>query len=333
MPIERVLSCIQPTGEIHFGNYFGAIHNWVQLQQQYDCFFGIVNYHAITMPYKPDQLSKDTTNMIFDLLACGISLDRSHLFIQSLIPEHTELSWILSCYCSYGELQRMTQFKDKSESDKLQEKGTIVSAGLFTYPILQAADILMYHPAYVPVGKDQEQHLELARNIAQRFNHKHGTYFTDPNPLFTDVPKLLSLADPAKKMSKSLGDNHVIRVFEEEASIRKKVKVAVTDTGTQTSTTMSAGVSNLFEILKACEETEVYSTLFKNYQDGNLKYSVLKEEVANALVSKANYFIKRRKEIRDDHNTWLKKVQESSEQTRAVAQSTLTKVKELVGLI
>src|SRR5882724_1059073 len=217
---SRVLSCIQPTAEMHIGNYFGAVKNWVALQDSHECIYGIVDLHAITMPYDPQELKANTARMAIELLACGIDPQRTILFIQSLVPEHSELCWILGCICPYGELSRMTQFKDKSEVLKGSQ---FVSAGLFTYPVLQAADILIYRAKYVPVGKDQEQHLELSRDIARRFNGQFKTdLFPEPAPLFTETPKIMSLVDPTKKMSKSAGDRHYIGLFEEEKSIRAK---------------------------------------------------------------------------------------------------------------
>lgn len=329
--MKRVLSCIQPTNEMHFGNYFGAIKNWIKLQEEYQAIYGVVDYHAMTMPYDSKELQTNTMNMIIDLLACGVDPNKAILFIQSLCPEHTELAWILSCFCSYGELQRMTQFKDKSESEKVQEKGNIVSVGLFTYPVLQAADILIYKAEYVPVGKDQEQHLELSRNIATRFNNKHGDFFKEPKALFTDIPKLLSLADPTKKMSKSLGDQHVVRLFEDEASIRKKVKTAVTDSGTET-VGMSAGVTNLFELLKACEKMDEYQYLTEQYNSGNLKYSELKENVANSLVEFSKGFITKREELIQNKQQIQEQVYDMSARARNIAKETIKEVRELVGL-
>ena len=328
---STVLSCIQPTSEMHFGNYFGAVKNWVDLQEKYHCIYGVVDYHAMTMPYVPKELYNNTMNMVIDLLACGVDPEKSILFIQSLVPEHAELAWILSCYCSYGELQRMTQFKDKSESDKVQEKGNIVSTGLFTYPVLQAADILIYLAEYVPVGKDQEQHLELSRNIANRFNNKHGDFFKEPKALFTEVPKLLSLNDPSKKMSKSLGDQHVVRLFEDEASIRKKVKSAVTDVGPKTDT-MSPGVANLFELIKACGNMDAYALLMDHYNAGTLKYSELKEVVANGLVTLSKAFIERKAIITADEKKVVEQVHEMSNEARKLAKETVRQVRELVGL-
>lgn len=331
MSLPTVLSGIQPTSEMHFGNYFGAVKNWIVLQDQYRCIYGVVDYHAMTMPYDPAQLRHNTINMAIDLLATGVDPDKAILFIQSLVPEHAELCWILNCYCSYGELQRMTQFKDKSESDKVQEKGNIVSAGLFTYPILQAADILVYRADYVPVGKDQEQHLELSRNIANRFNHKHGEFFPEPKALFTEIPKLLSLADPTKKMSKSLGDQHVVRLFEDEASIRKKVKSAVTDVGPKTDT-MSPGVANLFELLRACDKTEAHTALMDDYNAGSLRYSDLKTAVADGLVELASQFRERRAELLSRESAIEEQLYAMSDRARAIARETLREVRDLTGL-
>lgn len=299
MQKKRVLSCIQPTGDMHLGNYFGAIKNWVEIQDRYQCIYGVVDLHAMTMPYTPKELYTNTTQMIVDLLACGIDPEKSVLFIQSLVPQHTELAWVFNCVCSYGELSRMTQFKDKSQQLEEGAKGNFISAGLFTYPVLQAADILVYKAELVPVGKDQEQHLELSRNIAVRFNSQFGEYFPEPQPLFTEIPKLLSLADPTKKMSKSLGDKHVIGLFESEESIRKKVKSAVTDTGEETDK-MSAGVQNLFTLLKAGGFISEHDSLMKDYVAGNRKYVPLKEGVADSMVSLTSGFIKKRNEIMSD---------------------------------
>ena len=333
MSLPTVLSGIQPTSEMHFGNYFGAVKNWIALQNsgRYRCIYGVVDYHAMTMPYDPAQLRHNTLNMAIDLLATGVDPDKATLFIQSLVPEHAELCWILSCYCSYGELQRMTQFKDKSESDKVQEKGNIVSTGLFTYPILQAADILVYRADCVPVGKDQEQHLELSRNIAARFNGRHGDFFPEPKALFTEVPKLLSLADPSKKMSKSLGDQHVVRLFEDEGSIRKKVKSAVTDVGPK-SDTMSPGVANLFELLRACDKTDAHTALMADYNAGALRYSDLKTAVADALVELAGQFRERRAELLSRESSIEEQLHAMSDAARAIARETLSEVRELTGL-
>lgn len=330
--VQRVLSCIQPTAEMHIGNYFGAVKNWVGLQDSHDCIYGIVDLHAITMPYDPAELRANTERMVVELLACGIDPDKSTLFIQSLVPEHAELCWILGCLCPYGELSRMTQFKDKSE---LLESGkSFTSAGLFTYPVLQAADILIYRAMYVPVGKDQEQHLELSRELARRFNSQFGAqFFPEPRPLFTETPKIMSLVDPTKKMSKSAGDRHYIGLFEDEQSIRAKIKSAVTDSGElPPGVEMSPGVTNLFEILKACGHVEDAAARQKDYDAGKRQYSELKEVTANALVELTSRLRASRLEISEDADGVKTKVKQMSNKARDIARETLTEVRSLIGL-
>jgi len=332
MAKKRVLSCIQPTGELHIGNYFGAVKNWVNIQDTYECYYGVVDLHAMTMPYDPKLLKANSLQMLAELMACGIDPNKSVLFIQSLVPQHTELAWIFNCVASYGELSRMTQFKDKSELIESGGHGQFISAGLFTYPVLQAADILIYKADYVPVGRDQVQHLELSRNVAVRFNKMFGEYFPEPLPLLTDIPKLASLADPTKKMSKSLGEKHYVGLFEEEASIRKKVKSAVTDTGGHPGEQMSVGVENLFNLIKACGKTDAYNSLLNNYKAGSLKYSELKETTAEALVEVTGPFRQRKLELMKDKGYIEKLAVTLSEKARAEASKTLAGVRKLTGL-
>lgn len=327
---KRILSAIQPTGDMHFGNYFGAVQNWVRLQEEYDCVYGVVDYHAMSMPYNPKKLRENTWSILFNLIAVGVDVD--NLFIQSLVPEHAELSWIFNCFCSYGQLSRMTQFKDKSQQSKEKATDAFISAGLFGYPVLQAADILIYRADYVPVGKDQEQHLELTRNIAERFNKQVGKdYFVLPETLYTEVPKVMSTADPARKMSKSAGEKHHINVFADEARIRKQIKSAVTDTG-QATEGMSAGVENLFSLLGASGKKEAHEYLRTCYQNGTLKYSELKAEVAEGLVGLSALFKDRKAAIEQDKKKIKNQIKASSAQIRKRAQETVKEVKELTGL-
>lgn len=331
---KRVLSAIQPTGDLHLGNYFGAVQNWVRLQENYDCTFGVVDYHAMTMPYKTKKLRENSWNMIFNLLALGVKPE--YLFLQSLVPEHAELCWILSCFCSYGELSRMTQFKDKSQQVKEGQKDSFISAALFSYPVLQAADILIYRADYVPVGKDQEQHLELTRNIATRFNQAVGKEFFElPEPLFTESPKIRSLADPNRKMSKSLGEKHYISVFEEEARLFKKVGSAVTDTGAeQAQGIMSPGVDNLFTLIKAAGHITEHEQLLAIYQDPNqqLSYKDLKEAAKTALGQLIGGFKEKRAEVLSNKKEYKKQIKASSEEIRKRAQDCIKEVKDLAGL-
>lgn len=326
-----VLSCIQPTSEIHIGNYFGAIRNWVDLQEEKGCAYGVVDLHAMTMPYRPDELRRNTLGMLRDLVACGLDPERSVLFVQSLVPEHTELAWILGCVASYGDLTRMTQFKDKSGQVE-ETGGRFISAGLFTYPVLQAADILIYRAHMVPVGRDQDQHLELSRSIARRFNETFAPVFPEPEPLHTETPKVMSLANPEQKMSKSLGPKHYVGLFEDAETIRAKVKTAVTDSGPPSEGgEASPGIANLLEILKACGRTAVAAEMGEDYFAGKLRYVRLKDEVADALVALAASMLERRAEV-ESRTSIEELAQHASARARVVAAETLTLVREATGL-
>jgi tryptophanyl-tRNA synthetase len=221
--MKTVFSGIQPSGELHLGNYLGAIRNWVSLQEQYRCVFCVVDYHALTQTYDVKEMSRRVTDMVIDLLALGIDPDRSLLFLQSSVPEHTELAWVFSNVIGMGVLERMTQYKDKSEHQPEN-----VNVGLFTYPVLQAADILLYKAEAIPVGQDQLQHIELARDIARAFNHRFGKVFPECEALLTNLPKLLGL-DGKQKMSKSLGNHIPLTVFGNDKALRKLLGRAVTD--------------------------------------------------------------------------------------------------------
>ena len=219
--METVFSGIQPSGELHLGNYLGAVRTWVDLQNRFRCYYAIVDYHAITQPYEPGEMPRKVREMAIDLLACGIDPDRATLFVQSAVPEHTELAWALAAVTPHGELGRMTQFKDKSEHHPDN-----INAGIFMYPVLQTADILLYRATRVPVGEDQRQHLELAREIVRRFNARFGDTFAEPQALFSTTPKILGL-DGQAKMSKSLGNTISLR--ETDAQIWDKLRTAATD--------------------------------------------------------------------------------------------------------
>lgn len=336
--MKQVLSAIQPTGDLHLGNYFGAVRNWVDLQDTYNTIYGVVDCHSMTMPYNAQELKDNTWKMVFQLLACGIRPE--NLFIQSAIPEHLELSWVFGCVCSHGELSRMTQFKDKSDQLKNKDKDAFVSVGLFYYPVLQAADILLYHADYVPIGKDQEQHLELSRNIAARFNYVFGKeYFKHPEPLYTALPKVLSLADPAKKMSKSLGEKHYVNLFGDADKIRKQVRSAVTDSGVELvaddngTIPLSAGVNNLFELLKACGNTAAYDSLMADHLAGKLQYGTLKGEVGDALVALNTPFKERLAALQADAAKVKEQIMDASANIRKAAKQTMSEVRELTGLM
>ncbi|GLR16740.1 tryptophan--tRNA ligase [Portibacter lacus] len=330
--MKSVLSCIQPTGDMHLGNYFGAVKNWVDLQKDYKCYYGVVDYHAMTMPYDIKKLRNNTWELIFNLLAVGVKAE--NLFVQSLIPEHSELGWIFNCFCSYGQLTRMTQFKDKSSQVSESGSDKYISVGLLDYPVLQAADILIYRADYVPVGKDQEQHLELTRDIAGRFNHSVGKeYFVLPEGLYTETPKIRSTADPLRKMSKSAGEKHYISLFQDEARIRKQIKSAVTDAGDAVEGKMSEGVYNLFELLKISGGAQAHESLTHDYNAGNLKYSDLKAATADQLVLLTDQFKDQKSDVVKNKKDIKYQVKQSSAEIRKRAQETLREVKDLVGLL
>lgn len=316
---------------MHFGNYFGAVKNWVDLQSEYECFYGVVNYHAMTMPYDSKKLVQNTWELIFNLMATGIRPE--NLFIQSLVPEHAELCWVFNCFTSYGQLSRMTQFKDKSRQSEESSEG-FISAGLLNYPILQAADILIYRADFVPVGDDQDQHLELARNIAQRFNNQVGKeYLILPKAMHTEVPRVMSTADPTRKMSKSAGEKHYINIFAEPDRIRKQIRSAVTDAGDTPAGEMSAGVKNLFDLLKAAGAAAAHASLLQDYEAGSLKYVDLKEAVAEALVMLSEPFRERKAQIHADKKAVKEQIKAASAEIRRHAQETVREVKELAGLL
>ena len=320
-----VFSGIQPTGTLHIGNYFGAIRNWAALQRDHDCVYCVVNYHAITMEVDPKTLPAASRSMALDLMACGIDPGQSILFLQSAVPEHTELAWILDCVTSYGDLQRMTQFKDKSEGKDF------VSAGLFNYPVLQAADILLYKASGVPVGEDQVQHLELSRRVARRFNSRFGDLFPEPEPIVGKGARIMSLADPTQKMSKSAGEVHYVGVMEKESSIRKKVRAAVTDVGLAPGAAMSPGVSNLFEILELSAPPVAVAELRKEFEKGKLLYSHLKDTVFEHLMATLRPIQERRAELEASGRV-EEILADGAERARAIARKTIAAAREMAGL-
>ena len=326
---RTIFSGIQPTGTLHIGNYLGAIRNWAALQSDHNCVYCIVDYHAITIDVDPKTLRAASESMALDLVSCGIDPERSILFVQSAVPEHAELAWILSCVTSYGDLARMTQFKDKSKNKDF------VSAGLFNYPVLQAADILLYRAEAVPIGEDQVQHLELSRRVARRFNGRFGDFFPEPEPIVGKAARIMSLVDPTQKMSASAGDASVVGVMEDESSIRKKVRSAVTDLGLTPGEEMSPGVANLFEILDIATEIsgkeEVAQELRSNFTSGKLMYSRLKDVVSDALMDILRPIQQRRRELESAGNIG-QILEEGANKARRIARENIEKVREMAGL-
>lgn len=276
MSKPRIISGIQPTGKLHLGNYLGSLKNFVELQNsgKYECFFFIADLHSLTENYDPKQKQADVLEVIATYLALGLDPKKSTLFLQSAIPAHTQLAWIFNTLTPMGELERMTQYKDKASRQKNN-----VNVGLFTYPLLQAADILIYKPSAVPVGQDQIQHVELARTIARKFNTKYGEVFPEPKELLTPVPKVMSLLEPEKKMSKSLGDQHVLNLADEPDVLKKKLARAVTATegGSE-----NPGVENLLTILEQFAPDKS-KTFWQQEADRTIRYSELKTTLTEVL--------------------------------------------------
>ncbi|WP_187855241.1 tryptophan--tRNA ligase [Helicobacter pylori] len=326
MQKKRVFSGIQPTGQIHLGNYLGAIKHWVELQDEYENLFCIVNSHAITLPIEPIFLKSQTYELVKLLLACGIDPSQSGLFIQSEVDEHPALAWLLDCQVSMGEMQRMTQFKDKSLKNPKS-----VNVGLFNYPILMASDILLYQSDLVPVGEDQKQHLELTRNVAEKFNRDFGDCFKVPEPLIAKVgARVMGLDDPKVKMSKShQGANHAIFLLDEPDIIVKKIKKAATDSmGVIAFDEKREGIFNLLNIymLLSDESPEKIEERFKNKGYGDFK-----KELAEVMIQALKPIQERYREISDDE---VKAVLNcGAKKARPLARATYQKAKELMGLV
>ena len=320
---QTIFSAIQPSGELHIGNYLGALKNFVELQDKYNCFFFIADYHSITGDYDPKEKSKQIFDLALDFLAAGLDPKKCTIAVQSQIPEHTELAWILNTITPISELQRMTQFKDKSQN---QEKN--INMGLFDYPVLQAADILMYKADAVPVGQDQIQHIELTRKIARFFNNKFGETFPEPKDIITETPKIMSLTDPTKKISKPHGSKSYIGINDEPEMIQKKIKKAVSTT--EYNKDIYDFYATLLEKLGSEKNKEYFTEKFKN-QD--IKFSELKDALAEDIANYFAPFRKKRKELEKNPEEVKKILNEGAEKARVIARETMKEVKEKVGLV
>lgn len=325
---KLIFSGIQPTGTFTLGNYLGAVRNWGPLQDEYNCIYCVVDMHAITVRQEPAKLRQNTLNSYALLMACGIDVEKSILFIQSHVKTHAELNWILCCNTQFGELSRMTQFKDKS-----QRHPDDINAGLFTYPSLMAADILAYNADLVPVGVDQKQHLELARNIAQRFNQRYGDFFTIPEPYIAEVgAKIMSLQDPTKKMSKSDDNpNSVILILDDKDTIIRKFKRAVTDSEAEIVYREGKnGINNLMTIYSTVTGKDFASieSEFTGKGYGDFKLAV-GEAVADHLEPVRTEFDRLSKD-----KAYLKECYTSgAEKALRYSQRTLSKVYRKVGFV
>lgn len=326
--MPRVLSCIQPTGSVHLGNHLGALINWVAGQHDGDVYHGIVDLHALTVIETPGLIGSQTLELAAMLFAVGLDPDVATVFVQSHIHEHSELSWIMECTVSYGELSRMTQFKDKSA----KREGEFISAGIFTYPALMAADILLYDADEVPVGDDQRQHVEITRDVAIRFNHRFGDTFTVPRAVHPKAgARVMDLQDPTSKMSKSAAtDAGIVYMLDDNSAIEKKFKRAVTDNDGEVRYDRQAkpGVSNLLDILSACTGTPV-ETLAASYT----QYGPLKKDTADAVISVVEPVRTRYGELMADRGELARLLRIGNDRARTVAASTLARVHAAVGLM
>ena len=326
--MTRVLSCIQPTGDVHLGNYLGALRNWVAGQHEKDVFHGIVDLHALTVTETPGVVGETTVDLAAWLFAIGLDPDVATVFVQSHVPEHTQLAWIMECNVSHGELSRMTQYKDKSA----KREGDFISAGLFTYPALMAADIVLYDAEEVPVGDDQRQHVEITRDIAIRFNGRFGDTFVIPKAVMPKAgARVMDLQDPTSKMSKSAAtDAGLVRMDDAPSVIAKKFKRAVTDSESEERYDRAAkpGVSNLLDILSACTG-EQPEALAERYT----QYGPLKGDTGDAVVALLEPIQRRHRELLDDRAELARLLHVGAERAGAVASATLQRAYDAIGLL
>lgn len=326
--MARVLSCIQPTGEVHLGNYLGALRQWVVGQHEDDAFHGIVDLHALTVTDRPGVIGPSTMHLAAVLFAVGLDPEAATVFVQSHVPEHAQLGWLMECTVSYGELSRMTQFKDKAA----RREADFVSAGLFTYPALQAADILLYDAEHVPVGEDQRQHVEITRDIAVRFNGRFGDTFVVPKVVTPRAgAKVTDLQEPTAKMSKSSSSEAgIVYLLDDPAVIMKKFKRAVTDSDAEVRFDRAAkpGVSNLLEILAACRggTPEAVAAAYS-------QYGPLKADTGEAVVEMLTPIQSRYRELMEDKAELARLLHRGADKARAVAGATLTRAYAAIGML
>ena len=323
----KIFSGIRPTGEIHLGNYLGAIKQWIELQQKEDCIFCVVDWHAITTPYEKKELQKQIIDLAASYLAAGLNPEKCVLFVQSQVKEHAELAWLLGTITPLGELKRMTQFKDKS-----QKHPEYVNAGLLNYPLLMAADILLYEAEAVPIGKDQVQHLELTRNIAEKFNKKYGKTFAVPKPM---LPKqgatIMSLTEPEKKMSKTDAGKGCIGLFENPKEIEKKIMGATTDSGKEIKYDLikKKGVSNLLTIYSLFSNQPI-KEIEKEFQDKG--YGEFKKSLAELLIEKLKPLRQKKQDLIKNPAYVNSVLENGAKKARKRAEKTMAEVRKKMGL-
>lgn len=321
-----IVSGIQPTGNLHIGNFLGAVKNWVELQDsgKYEMFIFVADLHSLTGNMTPESRREQILATSAELISAGIDPKKTTLFIQSDVREHSELAWIFNTITPIAELERMTQFKDKSIR---QDKN--INAGLLTYPVLQAADILLYKGEYVPIGQDQIQHLELTNDVARWYNNRFGEYFKEVKPLLTEIPKVMSLLEPTKKMSKSLGAGHVLELADSPEIIETKLKKAVTATEGGEA---APGVQNLLQLLKEFGNDEEHNKFFQDEKNGTIRYGDLKSALAKAVSKHFEEFREKRTELLEKRNTLRSILEEGAKHAEKIAKRTMEDVTKAVGL-
>jgi tryptophanyl-tRNA synthetase len=324
---KRVFSGIQPTGLVHIGNYLGAIKSWVDLQHRFESFFCIVDYHAITAPYDPRDMQRNIFEAAVTNIAAGLDPSISTIFVQSHVPEHAELAWLLNTIAPIGRLSRMTQFKEKSRLYPEE-----VNAGLFNYPVLQAADILLYKAVIVPVGEDQIQHLELTRDLARKFNVIFGETFPAVEASLSAAPRIMSFSEPTRKMSKSIPGSY-IAVTDDPEHVRNQILRAVTDSGPQPREPMSPGTSNLFTLMREFSPPETHKRFSEAYEARTIRYSEMKKTLAEDVVNALAPIREKAEALRADPGYVHDVLNQGAKKARRIARRTITEVKRKMGLL
>lgn len=323
---KRVFSAVRPSGELQLGNYLGAISQWVEMQDEYECVFAIADYHAITTEYDPKEFQQKIKDHFLFYLASGVDPEKCTLFIQSQNSDHTELTWLLNTVTTVSELSRMTQFKDKSKKEKT------ISAGLFNYPVLMAADILLYQTEIVPVGEDQVQHVEIAADIAKKFNRRFGEVFKIPQAkIVKEKARIMSLTDPTSKMSKTGEDKSRIDLSDDDDVIIKKIKTAVTDSGKNIEYREDKpAISNLLRIYSACTDEPIEDIVAKFKNTG---YADFKNNLAEIIIKKIGPIRNKKMELEKNEELYKKTIFEGLEKAKLISLETLNKAKKAAGLI
>ncbi|GAC1413438.1 MAG: tryptophan--tRNA ligase [Candidatus Doudnabacteria bacterium] len=324
MKNQILVSGLRASSEPHIGNYLGAIKQFIKYQDEYDCSFFIADLHTLTTPFEPKELRKNAIEVAADYLALGLDPKKSNIYLQSQIAEHAELAWIFNCITPLGELYRMTHFKDKSVT--VNKEG--INSGLLNYPVLMAADILLYKAQVVPVGDDQVQHLELARIIARKFNNHFGKTFPEPKAVVNDTARIMSLTEPNKKMSKTGGQG--ILINDSPADIQKKLRKAVTATDARGK---SQGVENLFRLLREFGSKEQIQFFENAYAENTIKFSELKDIIAENIANYFKPFRERRKELLSSPEIIAEALSDGAERARERARETMSEVKKKIGLL